>query len=95
MSDSVEKVKVQIVFGFQLTKVGDEGELETTTFEPGQEVELEKDVAREQAHLNRVRIVEESAQTAATDVASDNAAEAPSISDTESDGADRAIPEEA
>ena len=76
MSDERETVPVRIVFGFQITRVSDEdGALETTTYEPGQEVELEKEVAREQQHLNRVRIVVP--EPAAADPSVDPVAEVP------------------
>lgn len=58
MSDEKETVPVKIIFGFQTTHVSDvDGELVTTTYEPGQEVELEAGVAREEEHRNRVRII--------------------------------------
>lgn len=57
MSDE-KKVQVEVVIGFQLTKVVDD-ELQTTIYEPGEKVELDADTAREEATRNRVRIVEE------------------------------------
>lgn len=57
MSREIETVPVKIIFGFQVTHVGDQGELVTTIYEPGQEIELEAAVAREEEHRNRVRII--------------------------------------
>jgi hypothetical protein len=57
MSDKTETVPVKIMFGFQLTHVSEEGELVTTTYEPGQEVELDSEIARVQEHSNRLRII--------------------------------------
>jgi hypothetical protein len=58
MSAENEKVSVYVVFGFQITRVSDaDGELVTTEYAPGQEVELEAEIAREEEHRNRVRIV--------------------------------------
>lgn len=74
MSDVKETVPVKVVFGFQITRVTeDEGEIETTTYEPGQEVELEVEIAREEEQRNRVRIIRPEpalvAPAAATEVA--------------------------
>jgi hypothetical protein len=58
MSDEKETVPVRIIFGFQMTHVSDvDGELVTTTYEPGQEIELEAGLAREEEYRNRVRII--------------------------------------
>ncbi len=58
MSDVKETVPVTVVLGFQITRVSEaEGALETTTYEPGQEVELEVEIAREEEQRNRVRII--------------------------------------
>ncbi len=78
MSDAKETVPVKIVFGFQVTHVSDvDGELVTTTYEPGQEVELESQLAREEEYRNRVRIIrpEPVAETVAPEAEVRDAAE--------------------
>ncbi|MFL5481143.1 MAG: hypothetical protein ACJ8AK_03055 [Gemmatimonadaceae bacterium] len=57
MSEVKERVQVKVIFGFQVTHVSEEGELVTETYESGQEAELDQDLAREEEHRNRVRII--------------------------------------
>jgi hypothetical protein len=58
MPDAKETVPVKIIFGFQVTHVADaDGELVTTTYEAGQEADLDAEIAREEEHRNRVRII--------------------------------------